>query len=113
MKYQILVNVDTPDLMTSEEAHRRVRRVILNEFPYMQAIQTLNWKGLPHDGLPDAAICFFKDGQDWCCVFGDFQNLQVSPKGFGATFSDALDSLNQHFQMEVGKVRALSAAVNQ
>ena len=43
--------------------------------------------------IPLYAACFFKDGDAWCCVRGDFVNLQESPAGFGATRDDALDDL--------------------
>lgn len=43
--------------------------------------------------IPDSAVCFFKDGERWCCVNGEFVNLQESPAGFGETFEEALDSL--------------------
>lgn len=44
--------------------------------------------GVPHD-----AVCFFKDGDRWCCVHGDFVSLQESPAGFGETFESALENL--------------------
>jgi hypothetical protein len=43
--------------------------------------------------IPHSALCFFRDGNQWCCVFGDFVNLQESPAGFGETFEDALADL--------------------
>ena len=39
--------------------------------------------------IPDSAVCFFMDGDKWCCVNGDFVNLQDSPAGFGSTFDEA------------------------
>lgn len=53
-------------------------------------------KEVPADkpyGVPESAVCFFKDGNQWCCVFGDFDNLQESPAGFGDTFEQALNRL--------------------
>jgi hypothetical protein len=44
--------------------------------------------------LPPSAVCFFKDGDKWCCVYGDFVNLQESPAGFGDTFEDAMNDLS-------------------
>lgn len=44
-------------------------------------------------GIPDSALCFFKDGDVWCCVNADFINPQESPAGFGKTFDDALVAL--------------------
>lgn len=41
--------------------------------------------------IPDAAICLYRDGDQWCCVSGDFWDLQTSPAGFGNTFQEALD----------------------
>lgn len=48
-----------------------------------------------NNGVPSSAVCFFKDGNQWCCVFGDFINLQESPAGFGESFDAALKDL-QH-----------------
>lgn len=47
------------------------------------------------NAIPDTALCFFRDGNKWCCVFGDFINLQESPAGFGDTFDEALDGLKK------------------
>lgn len=46
-----------------------------------------------YSGIPAHAICFFTDGDVWCCVFGDFINLQESPAGFGKKFEEALADL--------------------
>ena len=46
-------------------------------------------KAIPHN-----AVCFFRDGDQWCCVFGNFINLQESPAGFGANFIDAFQMLD-------------------
>ena len=35
--------------------------------------------------IPDEAVCFFRDGNKWCCVFGDFADLHQSPAGFVTT----------------------------
>lgn len=43
--------------------------------------------------IPASALCFFRDGDKWCCVNGDFDNLQESPAGFGDTFEEALANL--------------------
>ena len=43
--------------------------------------------------IPASAVCCFVDGDQWCCVFGDFINLQESPAGFGKTPEEALNSL--------------------
>lgn len=50
-------------------------------------------KSRPGSGVPAHAACFFKDGSAWCCVRGDFINLQESPAGFGADMAEALDAL--------------------
>lgn len=42
--------------------------------------------------IPNNVYCFM-DGDQWCCVFGDFINLQESPAGFGKTTGEALKSL--------------------
>ena len=49
----------------------------------------------PERGVPDDAACFFKDGNAWCCVRGDFTNLQESPAGFGETMDVALSDLHR------------------
>lgn len=46
-----------------------------------------------NSNIPSDAICFFKDGDQWCCVFGNFINLQESPAGFGDDITDAMKSL--------------------
>jgi len=45
-------------------------------------------------GVPAHAACFFKDGEAWCCVRGDFINLQESPAGFGSDMEEALNALS-------------------
>jgi len=47
-----------------------------------------------HSGVPAHAACFFKDGDAWCCVRGDFLNLQESPAGFGSDMEEALNALS-------------------
>lgn len=39
--------------------------------------------------VPKDALCFFRDGNQWCCVWGDFKNLQESNAGFGDTMDAA------------------------
>ena len=46
-------------------------------------------------GIPFDAICFFRDGDKWCCVRQDFEDLQSSPAGFGATLDDAMTDFLQ------------------
>lgn len=48
---------------------------------------------LTASGIPKAALCYFRDGDQWCCVLGDFKNLQESPAGFGDTEDDAYKDL--------------------
>ena len=60
--------------------------------------------------IPDHAVCFFKDGDQWCCVGGDFINLQESPAGFGDTFDQALDHLQSQMISKTGDPRAVSPA---
>ena len=50
--------------------------------------------------IPHNAICFFRDGDNWCCVLGDFINLQESPAGFGDTFNEALADLGRRSGLE-------------
>lgn len=49
----------------------------------------------PKRAIPDCAVCFFKDGDKWCCVFGDFVDLQQSDAGFGSDFTEALADLER------------------
>ena len=47
--------------------------------------------------IPHNAICTYMDGDSWCAVFGDFENLQESPAGFGGTVESAVKNLqSQH-----------------
>jgi hypothetical protein len=43
--------------------------------------------------IPSFAVCIFKDGDQWCAVWGDFINLQESIVGFGDSSVSAIDSL--------------------
>ena len=36
-------------------------------------------------GIPKDALCFIRDGSQWCCFWGDSVNLQESNAGFGDT----------------------------
>lgn len=45
------------------------------------------------DETPSVHIRFFMDGLSWCAVLHDFENLQVSPAGFGCSPVEALDAL--------------------
>ena len=45
--------------------------------------------------IPADAICFFLDGTKWMCVRADFQNLQLSPAGFGDDFNEAFAGLHR------------------
>jgi hypothetical protein len=55
------------------------------------------WKNsVPVNAIPAQAICFFRDGDQWCAVHGDFVSLQESNAGFGATFDEAMRDLDQH-----------------
>ena len=49
-------------------------------------------------GVPASALCYFRDGNKWCCVFGDFINLQESPAGFGDTQAEAFNNLSQQWE---------------
>lgn len=40
--------------------------------------------------IPKSAFCFFREGNQWCCVRGDFINLQESSAGFGDTMGQAM-----------------------
>jgi hypothetical protein len=46
--------------------------------------------------VPAHAFCFFKDGNKWCCVYGDYIDLQMSPAGFGDTFEEAMEQLKAY-----------------
>jgi hypothetical protein len=62
------------------------------------ARQKLDWahkwidrqeQGYGLGNIPVNSLCFFRDGDNWCCVFADFKNLRESPAGFGRTMPDA------------------------
>lgn len=70
----------------------------------------LGWCGerpleLPKEkpSIPPQALCFFRDGNQICCVFGDFINLQESPAGFGADYDAAVDDLQRQHNKMKGK----------
>ena len=68
----------------------------------------------PESCVPDEAICFWKDGDRWCCARGDFVDLESSPCGFGETFEQALISLQSEsaeadFALERQMCRPLSS----
>ena len=50
--------------------------------------------------IPASAVCFFRDGDKMCAVFGDFVNLQESPAGFGDNFEEALADLERKRKKE-------------
>jgi hypothetical protein len=54
--------------------------------------------------IPKQAFCLFKDGNQWCCVMGDFINLQESPAGFGITTLDAMDDLKKNIGEEIERL---------
>ena len=58
-------------------------------------ILSLIRRAMARRNLPDEAVCFFKDGDKWCCVHGDFIDLQSSPAGFGDTFEEAMNNLSK------------------
>jgi hypothetical protein len=51
--------------------------------------------------VPANAICFFKDGDSICCVFGDFVDLQSSSAGFGATMDEAHLDLKRQIERKL------------
>jgi hypothetical protein len=60
----------------------------------------LNLIRRPEPAIHHSAVCFFKDGNRWCCVNGDFVNLQESAAGFGETFEEALIALQEAREQE-------------
>jgi hypothetical protein len=63
---------------------------------YKLADAMLAARKIPPSGpwpFPADAMCFFRDGDNWCCVRPDFVNLQESPAGFGSTRESAAASL--------------------
>lgn len=53
-----------------------------------------NLAHLANPSIPADAYCFFRDGNRWACVRGDFTNLQESPAGFGETWEEARAALD-------------------
>lgn len=64
--------------------------------------------GRPSDS--DTTIKLHRDGTHWCAKFGDFENLQVSPAGFGTTEIGAIIDLyrNRDHQSELELMRDLT-----
>lgn len=56
-------------------------------------------------GIPAEAVCFFRDGDRWCCVHGDFLNLQQSPAGFGYSFDEALADLKANSAIRLNETK--------
>ena len=46
-------------------------------------------------GIPPHAVCLFKDGKQWCAVYGDFKDLHESPAYFSPTGTIAIQGLLQ------------------
>ena len=64
-------------------------------------VKQFDWK---YNGVVPALACglhggpefrTFKDGDKWCAVMCDFENLQVSPAGFGDTREEAIEELKK------------------
>ena len=55
--------------------------------------------------VPADALCFFRDGDAWCCVWSDFVDLQESNAGFGSTMDSACLDLRlrepRHWPVEI------------
>lgn len=43
--------------------------------------------------IPDHSICFYKNGDKWICINGDFIDFQESPFGISYLFDGALKNL--------------------
>lgn len=67
-------------------------------------------KPKPVSGLPTCAVCYFMDGDQWCCAHADFVNVQESPCGFGPTMADALSALIAEDKKQVDAAVAARAA---
>lgn len=50
-------------------------------------------KNYPEACVPDEALCLFRDGNRWCCVRGDFIELQESQAIFGETPEEAMEAM--------------------
>ena len=72
------------------EAEIALRR---NPLVWAQGVMELIAEIERKPAIPHQAVCFFQDGNMWCCVHGDFVNLQESPAGFGNTPQEAMDAL--------------------
>lgn len=55
------------------------------------------------NGVPASALCYFKEGDKFQCVFGDFINLQESPAGFGDTYDEAFEDLKKNWEIQKAK----------
>lgn len=86
---------------------RRVSRSELIRFMIMKGIQIPDWLTANSDlnsdsELPADHVIFFKEGHLWCCVKPGFINTRQSPAGYGVTFKEAYDSLED----SLAKIRA-------
>ena len=50
--------------------------------------------------VPVHALCYFRDGDKYCCVFGDFRNLPEDPAGFGDTETEAYCELRKQMNLK-------------
>lgn len=59
-------------------------------------------KKLKHapEELCGESLRYYRDGNMMCCTFGDFENLQESPAGFGETDDEAFEDLKRQIVCE-------------
>ena len=65
-----------------------------------------------NESIPDDAIVVFADGDQWCCTFSDFINLQESPAGFGSTLDGAFEDLIQQLARQPEEALKVLKAIN-
>jgi hypothetical protein len=55
------------------------------------------------DSMSQRTVRYFMDGNKWCAVYEDFQDLVISPAGFGDTQEEARAELEAVAKRERAK----------
>jgi hypothetical protein len=87
------LNQDVDRIEEQRWYREALRAVVSIDKSLQRMLETPKTQHTEKRGFPSHAFVVYKDGDQWCCVFGDFINLQESPAGFGRTMFDAMDAL--------------------
>lgn len=58
-------------------------------------------------GVPLEAICFWRDGEQWCCAMGDWSEEGVAPLGRGETREEAERDLIEAIEGQADELRTV------